>query len=88
VRRIIFTSQFKKDVKLAEKRHKDMTKLLEVFRLLVGDETLPARYKDHRLTGNWQFHRDMHIEPDWILLYRIDDEDVVMARTGTHADIF
>jgi len=88
MRKIIFTSQFKRDVRLAEKRHKDTNKLLEVFRLLAADEILPERYKDHPLSDDWKHHRDLHIEPDWLLIYRADAEDVVMVRTGTHSDLF
>ena len=88
MRKIIFTTQFKRDVKLAEKRRKDVSKLLDVFRLLAADEVLPERYKDHSLGGNWKYHRDLHIEPDWLLIYRQDAEDVVMVRTGTHSDLF
>ena len=88
MREIVFTTQFKRDVKLAEKRRKDMSKLSEVFFLLVEDEDLPNRYKDHLLSGNWKGHRDLHLEPDWLLIYKLTPDAVTMVRTGTHADIF
>lgn len=75
-------------MKLAEKRRKDMSKLSEVFFLLVEDEDLPNRYKDHLLSGNWKGHRDLHLEPDWLLIYKLTPDTVTMVRTGTHADIF
>ena len=65
-----------------------MSKLSEVFFLLVEDEDLPNRYKDHLLSGNWKGHRDLHLEPDWLLIYKLTPDTVTMVRTGTHADIF
>jgi mRNA interferase YafQ len=88
MRDAIRTSQFKRDVKLAERRGKDMTKLRHALLLLVEEKALPERYKDHSLGGNWKGHRDLHLEPDWLLIYQIDGNDLYLARTGTHADIF
>ena len=85
---IVRGSQFKRDVKLAEKRHKDMSKLREVLLLLANEKELPARYRDHPLTGNWKHYRDLHIEPDWLLLYKIDGNELYLVRTGTHSDLF
>jgi mRNA interferase YafQ len=59
-----------------------------VILLLVEEKPLPPQYKDHSLSGNWKHHRDIHIEPDWLLLYKIDGNDLYLARTGTHADLF
>jgi mRNA interferase YafQ len=70
-----------------EKRGKDMSKLRGVIRLLLEGGPLPPRYKDHPLTGDWKHFRDCHIEPDWLLLYKIEDEDLHLVRTGTHADL-
>lgn len=80
--------QFRRDVKLAERRGKDMTKLRELILLLIEGEPLPPRYKDHSLGGDWKHHRDCHIEPDWLLLYKIDGADLYLVRTGTHSDLF
>jgi len=88
VREIIRNIQFKRDVRLAEKRGKDMGKLRELILLLAEETPLPPRYKDHPLSGEWKHHRDSHIEPDWLLLYKIDDNDLYLVRTGTHADLF
>jgi mRNA interferase YafQ len=88
VREVIRSTQFKRDVKLAEKRGKDMAKLRELILLLVEVNPLPPRYRDHALTGDWKYHRDCHIEPDWLLLYKIDGDDLYLVRTGTHADLF
>ncbi len=65
-----------------------MSKLRDVLSLLIAAEPLPPRLKDHPLTGDWGGYRDCHIEPDWLLLYKIDGNDLILARTGTHADLF
>jgi mRNA interferase YafQ len=75
-------------VKRAEKRGKDMTKLRDLILLLAGETPLPVRFKDHPLSGEWKHHRDCHIEPDWLLLYKIDANDLYLVRTGSHADLF
>lgn len=88
MREVILGSQFKRDVKLAEKRGKDMKKLRELILLLADGGLLPPRYRDHPLSGEWKNYRDSHIEPDWLLLYKIDGNDLYLVRTGTHADLF
>ncbi len=84
----VYSGLFKRDIKRAEKRGKDMSALRAVLRLLLAGETIPAAYKDHPLKGNWRHYRDLHIEPDWLLIYKTDDANVWLVRTGTHADIF
>ena len=84
----IIGGQFRRDVKLAEKRGKDMAKLREIILLLVEGTPLPPRYKDHPLAGNWKDCRDCHIDPDWLLIYRVDGDAVYLVRTGTHSDLF
>ena len=81
-------TQFKRDVKLNIKRGKDMSKLKTLMTLLIEGKPIPPEYKDHSLKGNWSHHRDSHIEPDWLLIYKVDVDDVYFVRTGTHADIF
>jgi mRNA interferase YafQ len=88
VREVIRSTQFRRDVKLAEKRGKDMAKLRELILLLVEASPLPKRHKDHALSGDWKHHRDCQIEPDWLLLYKIDGNDLYLVRTGSHADLF
>ena len=85
-----FTSQFKKDYKLAIKRGLTIDLLDNVVRILAAGEELPEKNKDHALTGNWLGHRECHILPDWLLIYRIEDDVLVLtlARTGTHSDLF
>ncbi len=84
------TTQFKKDFRLAMKRSMKIELLEEVIAMLAMGETLPDKHKDHALTGNWVGHRECHILPDWLLIYRIEDEVLVLtlARTGTHSDLF
>ena len=84
------TTQFKKDFKLAMKRSMKIELLEEVIAMLAMGETLPDKHKDHALTGNWVGHRECHILPDWLLIYRIEDEVLVLTltRTVTHSDLF
>ena len=88
MRETVSGAQFKRDVKLAEKRSKDMTKLRELVLLLAEGKPLPPRYRDHALSGEWRHFRDSHIEPDWLLLYKVEGNDLYLVRTGTHADLF
>jgi mRNA interferase YafQ len=83
-----YSGQFKRDVKLAERRGKDMDKLKAVLKLLIDEVVLPALYLDRPLKGNWRGCRDLHIEPDWLLIYSIDGDTVRFERTGRHADLF
>ena len=83
-----YTGQFKRDVKLAQKRGKDLAKLRAVIELLLAGETLPRDLGDHPLKGEWQPSRDLHLEPDWLLIYRVDGDAVRFERKGTHADLF
>lgn len=87
---IIWTSQFKKDYKLAMKRHLDIDLLDDIIRKLANNEQLPEKNKDHALTGNWVGHRECHILPDWLLVYRIENDLLILtlSRTGTHSDLF
>jgi mRNA interferase YafQ len=82
------SSRFKRDVKLLEKRGKDLSKLRRVLLILINEEPLPSSYRDHPLQGEWKGFRDLHIEPDWLLLYRVMDGELKLARTGSHADLF
>ena len=65
-----------------------MRKLRSVLELLIAGEELPAGYKDHPLKGDWKGYRDAHIEPDWLLIYRVAGDELHLARTGSHADLF
>jgi len=88
LRNLISGAQFRRDVKLAEKRGKDMAKLREVIRLLAEGQPQPSRCRDHSLGGDWKSYRNCHIEPDWLLVYKIDSDDLYLVRTGTHSDLF
>ena len=85
-----YTAQFKKDYKLAVKRGYNPKELEKVIDLLKTGESLPQIYKDHPLSGEWKHYRDCHIRPDWILIYRIIEESLILelTRTGTHSDLF
>lgn len=79
---------FKRDVKRAEKRGKDMAKLRTLLLLLMQRQPLPESYRDHALKGRWAGWRDAHIEPDWLLIYRVEGDELQFARTGSHSDLF
>ena len=89
-REIVWTTKFKKDYKQAMKRRLDIGLLDDIIRALSQGDTLPEKNKDHELSGNWIGHRECHIQPDWLLVYRIDEDILVLTltRTGTHSDIF
>lgn len=85
-----FTAAFRKDYKKAQKRRLPVEKLREIVGLLAMGEPLPERNHDHALTGDWIGHRECHIQPDWLLIYRIEGDVLVLtlARTGTHSELF
>ena len=87
---IKLTTQFKKDYKLAVKRGLKMNLLEDLVTALAMGESLPEKNKDHALTGNWTGHRECHILPDWLLVYRIENDVLVLTltRTGSHSDLF
>jgi len=84
------TTQFKKDVKRQRKRGKDLGKLKEVIELLVSAGELPAILRDHALSGNWKGWgwRDCHVGPDWVLICKPLNEELILGRTGRHSDLF
>ncbi|MGP1434794.1 MAG: type II toxin-antitoxin system YafQ family toxin [Catonella sp.] len=87
---IVVSNQFKKDLKLASKRGFDIDKLKEVVDKLAEQSTLDKKYKDHNLLGEYKGFRECHIEPDWLLIYRIDKSEVklFLFRAGSHSDLF
>jgi len=87
--KVTWTARFKKDYKLAMKRGLSINELDDVIRMLARGDELPEKYRDHLLTGNWKGHRECHIRPDWLLIYKIDDGLLILtlARTGTHSDL-
>lgn len=80
----------KKDVKLMKKRNKNLNLLVDILDKLANGEVLPAKNKDHQLSGSWQGFRECHIEPDWLLIYRIDNSELILfaTSTGSHSDLF
>ena len=84
------TTLFKKDMKRMKKRGRDMRKLDEIVNMLQSGEPLPWEFRDHALSGDYIGFRECHIQSDWLLLYYIDEEQIVLvcSRTGTHSDIF
>ena len=85
---IFEASQFRKDLKKTIKRGKDIQKLKEIVRQIANGEMLDARHRDHALTGSRHGSRDCHVEPDWLLIYRKDDDSLYLERSGTHSDLF
>ena len=84
----IHSGQFRRDVKRMEKRGKNLGKLRDLLGLLIAGHELPATYKDHPLKGDWRGFQDAHIEPDWLLIYRVVGDELQLARTGSHSDLF
>ena len=84
------TAQFKRDFKLAEKQGLDMNELATVITMLANGETLPEKYRDHELQGNYKHHRECHIDPNWLLIYKISKDVLVLSlvRTGSHSRLF
>ena len=85
---IVYTGRFKKDYKRMVSRDKDASKLWEIIEKLLEGKPLPERCQDHPLSGNWAKRRDCRIEPDWILIYKVEGDDLILERTGTHSDLF
>ena len=89
-KQIILTTQFKKDYKTAIKRCLPIEKLDDVIKLLVLDAPLPEKYQDHDLSGIWKGFRECHILPNWLLIYRVSNNNLILtlSRTGSHGDLF
>ena len=87
---IVQTGRFKRDLKLARKRGYDLSLLGVVVDMLAVGNELPEKYRDHSLSGNFAGCRECHITPDWLLIYEIADEELILylTRTGTHSDLF
>ena len=87
---LVFTTQFRRDLKRLRKQGAPIEKLDTVLQALRRDERLPARYRDHALTGGYSGFRECHIMPDWLLIYAIDHGQLILtaSRTGSHAELF
>ncbi|MBR6244986.1 type II toxin-antitoxin system YafQ family toxin [bacterium] len=84
------TNKFRQDLKLCQKRGYNMQAITDVIKKLAAGETLPPQNRDHELSGNYKGFRECHIQPDWLLVYRINNNDLILflSRTGTHSDLF
>ena len=82
------TKQFRKDAELAKRRGKPTDKMQAAMDALIAGETLDHKYRDHPLIGNFVGRRECHLEPDWLLVYKIAGHAIIFERTGTHADLF
>lgn len=87
IKTITRTNQFKKDYKLALKQKKDISKLEAVLKILITEEKLPDKYKDHQLI-NYNSCRECHITPDWLIIYKIVDDELFLIRLGSHSELF
>lgn len=87
---IVASNQFKRDLKLARKRGFQIEALRLVVNTLANQQTLDAKYRDHELLGQYSGFRECHVAPDWLLIYRIEDDalELFLFRTGTHSDLF
>lgn len=84
----VYTKRFQKDVQLAAKRGKDIETMKDVAVLLLGGEPLEPKYREHKLKGKYEDCRECHIQPDWLVIYRVVGSELHFLRTGTHADLF
>ncbi len=84
------TAQFKKELRMMKKRHYPVARIEEVIKALAQGNILAPHYRDHDLTGNWKGYRGCHVLPDWLLIYRYEEDNLILtlARTGTHSDLF
>lgn len=85
---LVTTGRFEKDYKRVEKRLKDIDKLWVVVGMLITGKKLPERYRDHTLKGNYVGRRECHLAPDWLLIYKVEERNLILERTGSHADLF
>ena len=84
----VFTRQFEKDVKRVQRHGKNLLKMKIVVQALIAEESLDPIHRDHKLIGNWQGRHECHIESDWLLIYKLAEDQIVFERTGTHSDLF
>jgi len=83
-----YAAQFERDLRLMQRRGKDTAKLRAILTSLINEEPLAQRQRDHPLVGNYSGRRECHIEPDWLLIYKLVNNEITFERTGTHADLF
>lgn len=88
--KVVLSNQFKRDLKIAQKRGLDIDLLTNVVNKLANKENLPPQNKDHNLIGEYAGYRECHVQPDWLLVYKIEKSELLLFlfRTGTHSDLF
>jgi len=84
----IYSTQFGKDIKRVKKRGKSQDKIKKILKKLIHKQQLPENCKDHKLIGNYLGRRECHIEPDWLLIYKVSNTEIIFERTGSHSDLF
>lgn len=87
---VYFSAQFKKDYRLAEKQGRNLELLFEVIDIIASEKPLDSKYKDHSLSGKYKGHRECHLQPDWLLIYKIDKSVLILSltRIGSHSELF
>lgn len=88
MRSLVYSTQFKKDLKRLKKQGKNFDKFKSILELLIENKPLPQNLHDHPLKSNWSGFRDLHIEPDWVLIYKTSDLILRFERTGSHSELF
>ncbi len=83
-----YTKQFVKDIKRMQRRRKSQEKIKKIINKLINEEQLSPHHKDHKLIGNYKGRRECHVEPDWLLIYKIMSAEIIFERTGAHSDLF
>ncbi|SCA62742.1 mRNA interferase YafQ [Chlamydiales bacterium SCGC AG-110-M15] len=86
--RISYQKSFERDLKKMKKREKDLSKFAIFARLIASETTLPEKYREHKLVGNFKDRWESHLEPDWLVVYKHSEDEVIFERTGTHSDLF
>ncbi len=81
-------TRFRRDVKRLRRQGRDLAQLELVIKTLAAEKPLDGRYRDHALIGNWHGFRECHLQPDWLLIYRVEGDELQLARTGSHAELF
>jgi len=88
MKKLVLASSYEKDSKKLEKKHYNFEKMETPVEFLLKGEVLPAKYRDHALSGNFKGNRELHIEPNWLLMYKSTDTEIVLIRTGSHDDLY
>ncbi|MGD0465864.1 MAG: type II toxin-antitoxin system YafQ family toxin [Gammaproteobacteria bacterium] len=84
----VYKNKFKQDIERMKKRGKQLKKLHEIIFILINQQILPFKCRDHALRGQYSDYRECHIEPDWLMIYFLEENNIVFVRTGSHADLF